>query len=88
MDRTSLVGLSLPGGLALTPITSTVPLRTLLGSAHHGFPMAWLVRRQLPPGSFPWYVEWLGLGVDLVVWTAVVMVVLVLFERYFSTPAR
>lgn len=82
MDRQRLVGASLAGGVLVTLLTGVVPLRTLIGATHYGFPMAWLIRRVLAPEYFPWRVSWLGLAVDLVVWTALVYVVLLLYDRF------
>lgn len=84
MNRNRLVGYSLAGGMLITLITGLYPLRTLLGGTHYGFPMAWLVRRGVGPEFFPWRVTWLGLLVDLVVWTVVVIVILVLYDQYRS----
>jgi len=88
MDRTGLVGLALGGGIALTILTGLVPLRTLVGATHYGFPMAWLVRRVLAPEHVPWRVSWLGLVVDLLVWTAVVLAVLLVYERLRGSSTR
>lgn len=82
MNRTRLVGLSLAGGVVLTLLTGFIPLRTLMGGTHYGFPMAWLIRRVLAPEYFPWRVSWLGLVVDLLIWTAVVLVILLLYDRF------
>ena len=82
MDRTRLVGLALGGGVVLTLVTGLLPLRTLLGATHYGFPMAWLIRQVLAPEYVPWRVDWLGLLVDLVVWTAFVFVLLVVYDRF------
>lgn len=82
MDRSRLVGVSIAGGVLLTLLTGLFPLRTLMGATHYGFPMAWLIRRVLAPEYFPWRVAWLGLVVDLLVWTALVLVVLILYDRF------
>lgn len=81
MDRTTLAGLSLGGGIAVTLVTGLVPLRTLAGGIHYGFPMAWLIRRVLAPEYFPWRVNWLGLVADVVVWTIVILALLLVYER-------
>jgi len=86
MDRTRLVGLALAGGVVLTLLTGLVPLRTLLGATHYGVPLPWLVRRVLAPEYFPWRVRWVGLLVDLVVWTAVAFVALGLYDRFRNRP--
>lgn len=84
MDRTKLIGSSLVGGVILTLSTGLITLRTLPGASHFGFPMAWLIRRVLVSEYFPWRIHWFGFVVDLLVWTAIVMVVLVLYDRFGS----
>ncbi|SEP08443.1 hypothetical protein SAMN04487948_11378 [Halogranum amylolyticum] len=81
MDRTKLLGLSLGGGIVITLVTGLVPLRTLMGGTHYGVPIAWLIRRVLAPEYFPWRVNWLGLVVDVAVWTVVVLLLLLAYER-------
>lgn len=82
MDRQRLVGASLAGGILVTLLTGLVPLRTLVGATQYGFPLAWLIRRVLAPEYFPWRVSWLGLVVDLIFWTALVLVLLLLYDRF------
>jgi len=82
MDRRTTLIVSIGAGVVLTLITGIVRLRTLPGGEHYGFPAAWLVRRVLAPEYFPWRVSWLGLVVDLIVWTALVFVTLVLYDRF------
>lgn len=77
MDRTKLLGLSLGGSIVIT----LVPLRTLMGGTHYGSLMAWLVRRVLAPEYFPWRENLLGLVADVVVWTVVVLLLLLVYER-------
>ena len=88
MNGYGLLWRSVAGGVLLTLMTGLVPLRALLGATHYGFPMAWLIRRVLAPESFPWRVSWLGLFVDLAVWTVVVLAILVLYERVRSRPTN
>ena len=78
LDR--LLGLSVAGGLALTLLSGLVPVRTVLGATHYGYPLAWLVRRTLAPGAFPWRLDAVGVVVDLVLWTGLVLLVLVIAE--------
>lgn len=86
MDRSRRVGASLAGGVVLTLLSAVVPFQSLLGRTHYGFPMAWLIRRVLAPEYVPWRVNWLGLVVDVAVWTAVVFVGLVLYDRVRQRP--
>jgi hypothetical protein len=82
MNRSSLVGVSVAAGVLFTLLAGLVTLRTLAGGTHYGFPMAWSIRRVLAPEYFPWRVNWVGLVVDLVVWTALVLLVLLLYDRF------
>jgi len=82
MNRSRLLGGALVGGALVTLVTGLVPVRTLLGGTHYGLPVAWLVRRVLAPQYWPWHVEPFGLVVDVVVWSAAVLVVLVAYDRY------
>jgi hypothetical protein len=81
MNRSRLVGFAFGGGVVLTLLTGLFPLRTLMGATHYGFPMAWVSRRVLAPEYFPWRVHWLGLVVDLFVWTAVVFAIVFVYTR-------
>jgi hypothetical protein len=81
VDRATLAGASLAGGILVTAVTGLIPARTLVGAVHYGFPMAWLIRRVVAPEFFPWRVNRVGLVVDVAVWTLVVSVALVLYER-------
>lgn len=83
LDRLPTVPLSIAAGVVLTLLSGVVPLRTLAGGTHYGFPMAWLVRRVLAPEYFPWRVARLGLVVDLFVWTALAYAAL----RVYATVA-
>lgn len=58
-----------------------------MGGTHYGFPMAWLVHRVLAPEFFPWRVNWLGLVVDVFVWTVVSLATIVLYSRVRSHSA-
>lgn len=82
MDTIRLVAIAAGGGVVLTLLTGLVPVRSLLGGTHYGLPAVWLVRLVLGPGCVPWRVRWLGFVVDVVVWSVVVAVILVLYGRY------
>lgn len=88
MNEYGLAWRSVVGGVVLTLVTGLVPLRTVLGATHYGFPMAWRIRRALAPEYFPWHVAWLGLVVDLVVWTAVALAILLVYERVRDRSER
>jgi len=88
MARTRLVGRSLAGGVVLTLLTGIVPLRTLLGGTGYGFPLPWLIRQVLAPEYSPWRVNWLDLAVDLLVWTAPVFAIPVLYDRFSRRSAE
>lgn len=68
-------------GAAVTLLSGAVPVRSLAGATHYGLPVTWLVRRVLAPAYFPWRVQWFGLAVDLVFWTALALVALAALER-------
>ncbi|MFC5368866.1 hypothetical protein [Salinirubrum litoreum] len=88
MNRPRLLAVALGGGIVLTLLSGLVPVRTLAGGVHYGLPMAWLVRRILAPEFFPWRVNWLGLVVDIVVWTVILALLLVVSERLRNRQAR
>jgi hypothetical protein len=68
------------GGIAITLLTGLYPIETRLGATMYGLPVAWLVRRVTAPEYGPWYIDWLGLIVDVLVWTGVVLSTLVLYD--------
>ena len=74
--------LSVGGGTLITLMTGFVPTRTLMGATHYGVPRAWLIRRVLAPGYVPWRLDWTGLLVDLLIWSAVVFVLFFIYDRF------
>jgi hypothetical protein len=81
--RTKQLILSALVGVAITLITglisNTSPM--LLGAVQYGYPFPWLFRRILAPEYFPWAVDTGNLVVDIVLWSIVAGIVLVLLNR-------
>lgn len=76
------------GGVIVTLLTgliiNTPPM--LVGATHYGHPFAWLIRLVLAPEYYPWQVDVLNLVADIIVWTAVVGVVLLILGRRKTSP--
>ena len=81
MMNTKFVVFSVIGGVAVTLLTGFVANTVLLGAEHYGYPMAWLIRLVLAPEYFPWRVNVLNLIVDIVVWTIIAGIVVVVLTR-------
>jgi hypothetical protein len=83
MNAVRIVIFSVIGGALITLLTgllsSTPPM--LVGAMWYGYPLAWLFRLVLAPGYFPWRVDVAALLVDIVAWTAVVAVALLVGRR-------
>ena len=81
--------MALIGGIAITLLTGLMPNTPsmLVGASWYGYPLAWLIRMVVAPEYFPWKVEIAGLIVDIVVWTLIVFVILLVTMRRSRSPA-
>lgn len=68
-------------GLLATTITSIIPAKTLIGGTHYGIPFPWLIKLVLAPEYFPWRINYLHLGMDIVVWIVLVRLVTIYIMR-------
>jgi len=59
--------------------SNTPPL--LVGAAHYGYPLPWLSRLVIAPQYFPWRVDVARLIVDVVFWSIVVGLVVLILRR-------
>lgn len=77
------LSMALVGGTAITLLTGLIPNMpgSLVGARWYGYPLAWLIRMIVAPEYFPWKVEAIALIVDIVVWTLIVLVILLLWTR-------
>jgi hypothetical protein len=62
--------------LATGLFSNTPPM--MVGAVHYGYPLAWLTRLIVAPEYFPWLVDYANLIVDIIVWTIIVCIVLVI----------
>lgn len=81
---------SVIGGVAVSLVTGIVPSTPagLLGARWYGLPLSWLIKRVLAPQYNPWYVNYVGLGIDIVFWAVAVCAVLIAVGRKRSVGAR
>lgn len=78
------------GGVAITLVTglmSNTPAM-LVGATWYGYPLVWLIRMVVAPEYFPWKVEIVGLLADIVVWTLIVLIILMVAMRKPKSPAK
>ena len=82
--------MALVGGVAITLVTGLLPNTSsmLVGARWYGYPLAWLIRMVVAPEYFPWKVETVGLVADIVVWTLIVLVILLVAMRRPKTPVE
>jgi uncharacterized membrane protein len=82
--------LALVGGVAITLVTGLMPSTPamLVGATWYGYPFAWLIRMVVAPEYFPWKVEIVGLVADIVVWTLIVFIILLVAMRRPKSPAK
>jgi len=82
--------MALVGGIAITLVTGLMPNTPgmLAGASWYGYPLAWLIRMVVAPEYFPWKVEGVGLVVDIVVWTLIMLVILLVAMRKPKSPAE
>jgi hypothetical protein len=82
MNRTSRLVVSILGGVIialLTGLFSNTP-EMLLGAEHYGFPLAWLIRMIVAPEYNPWRIEFLNFLADVVVWSVILFVIVLIVE--------
>jgi hypothetical protein len=77
-------------GIAITLVTGLMPNTPsiLVGARWYGYPLAWLIRMVLAPEYFPWKVEIMGLMADIVIWTLIALVILLVAMRKPKSPAK
>jgi hypothetical protein len=66
------------GGALLTLLTglfSNTP-EMMVGATHYGYPLPWLIRMIVAPEYFPWLVDYVNLLADVIVWSIIVGIVL------------
>jgi len=65
--------------LATGLLRNTPP--ALLGAAHYGYPLAWLIRLVIAPEYNPWRIDLLNFFGDIVIWSVIVGIMLFLVAR-------
>ena len=78
-----IFGLSLIWGVVITLLTGLLSNMSamLVGEVHYGYPVPWLFRLVLAPEYFPWRVNVAALVADVIVWTIVVAVGLLVWTK-------
>lgn len=84
MSPARTIALAVGVGALVTLLTGLVPNGAAMGVSHYGLPVAWLTRLVLAPEYFPWRIQWEGLLVDLVVWSAIAAAVVVATGRSYA----
>lgn len=90
MIKLKKVLIAVVGGVAITLVTglmSNTPAM-LVGGTWYGYPLVWLIRMVVAPEYFPWKVEIVGLVADIVVWTMIVLIILLVTMRRPKSPAE
>jgi hypothetical protein len=70
--------IAIVGGVLLTLLTgvfSNTP-EMMVGATHYGYPLPWLVRMIVAPEYFPWVVDYVNLLADVITWSIIVGIVL------------
>lgn len=91
MNGLKLVVASVVLGAIITLLTGEVNTLQLMGGSSYGLPATWLNYRVLSPVYNPWFVNWAGLVIDIVLWSVVVGLVLMALRRLncgSSAPSR
>jgi hypothetical protein len=78
---------SIIGGAVITLLTGLIPNTPsmLVGAAHYGYPLAWLTRLVLAPQYFPWRLNVLEFIADIIIWSIIIGIVLLLLSRRHHT---
>ena len=83
MNTTRRLVVSILGGVIialLTGLFSNTP-EMLLGAEHYGIPFAWLIRMIVAPEYNPWRIEFLNFLADVVVWSVILFVIVLIVEK-------
>lgn len=72
-----VLGVIITLGTGLLPNTPAF----LVGAEHFGYPFAWLIRMVVAPEYFPWNVDFANLILDIILWTMVIALILLLSKR-------
>ena len=82
MNRKIVSG-SIIGGIVITLVTGLIPNMPsmLVGAAHYGYPLAWLIRLVIAPEYFPWRVNAVNLIIDIALWAIIVGIILFIIKR-------
>lgn len=82
--------MALVGGIVVTIVTGLMPNTPgmLVGARWYGYPLAWLIRMVVAPEYFPWKVEMVSLVADIVIWTLIALVILMVAMRKPKSPAK
>ena len=70
-------------GVAITVITGLIDHTppNVVGASHYGYPFHWLSRLIIAPQYFPWAVNTGNLVIDIVLWSILAGIVLILLKR-------
>ena len=64
----------------LTGLVANTPAM-LVGAEHYGYPLPWLIRMVVAPWYNPWRIDFVGFFADIVVWTVILFILLVVVDR-------
>lgn len=90
MNRINRLVVSILGGEIVTLLTglfSNTP-QMLLGAEHYGFPLAWLIRMIVAPEYNPWRIDFLNFLADVVVWSVILLVIVLVLEKVRKPTSR
>lgn len=79
---------SVIGGVIITLLTGFIPNMMLIGATRYGYPLAWLIRLVIAPEYFPWRVDVLYLIADIIVWSIIIGMVLLVLTRAKKSASR
>ena len=68
-------------GSAITLITGFFTHKILIGATWFGYPLHWLVRMVVSPEYFPYKIVWLNFIIDIIIWSVIVFIILVVIFR-------
>jgi hypothetical protein len=60
-------------------LSNTPPM--MVGATYYGYPFPWLTRLIIAPQYFPWRVDYVSLIGDILVWSVIVGLVLMILSR-------
>ena len=81
--RTKLVSSAIVLGVfvaLLTGLFSNTP-PFVVGATHYGYPLPWLTRLIIAPQYFPWQLDIVNLIVDILFWSIVAGLILLILRR-------